>query len=169
MAQKSQTLSYIRPGVYEFVVPEGISEIDVYLWGAGGASGQGAVSTTIPTGQVQVGTRIIGQALVSPQTVRTRVVTEDRIIPGQPGYVVPGGSRVVTDPGTTTVELPRGVTQATVVATGGGGGGGISTASNRPTGKAPVQTATGTTVSSAKGQPTQVGKGSAPVVNRGIK
>lgn len=175
MSLKSQTLTYTKPGVYSFTVPEGIGEIEIAIWGAGGAAGQGATSSTEEVGRVKIGERIIGQQLVTPASSRSVVVTRERVIPGQPGYVVPGGQQTITNPGTTTVQLPAGVTQATVVATGGGGGAGrVSSAgnnkasSNRP----PVQTATGAKVASAptpavptKGQP----QPTAPVTSRNAK
>jgi hypothetical protein len=43
MSLISQTLNYTRPGTYTFTVPDGVSTLDMYLWGAGGAQAQSGI------------------------------------------------------------------------------------------------------------------------------
>ena len=108
MSQVRQTLSYLKPGTYTFTVPPGVSGAEIFLWGAGGASGATGASTRYVTGQAVVGS-----------TTTIVDVPSEVTIPGTPGYVIPGGSRTVTQSG--VVSLPPGITSATVTATGGTG------------------------------------------------
>ena len=136
MPVKNQTITQIKPGVYTFTVSPGISQIDIDLWGAGGAAGSAGQSTQVVTGQQQVGTRVSGQRVVGQRVVGQRVVGQRQVGQNQVGFStqqvlvsaevptinVSAGSQSFSSSGSFT--LPLGVTNYSISAGGGGGGGG---------------------------------------------
>ena len=115
MSRKLQPINYTQPGVYTFTVPDGISEIEVHLWGAGGASGQGNTNVSVESGSEIIGTRIVGQRQIAPASTKTRTVVQERVIPGTPAYTIPSGSYTILTAGSRTITLPNGISQATLV------------------------------------------------------
>jgi len=136
MPVKNQTITQIKPGVYTFTVSPGISQIDIDLWGAGGAAGSAGQSTQVVTGQQQVGTRVSGQRVVGQRVVGQRVVGQRQVGQNQVGFStqqvlvsaevptinVSAGSQSFSSSGSFT--LPLGVTNFSISAGAGGGGGG---------------------------------------------
>ena len=111
MSQVRLTKAYNKPGIYTFVVPPGVSGAELFLWGAGGASGSTGASYTYVSGKAVVGTT----------SELTYVPTN---VPGTPALpqVIPGGSATYSTAGTYSVSLPPGVTTATVTTTSATGG-----------------------------------------------
>jgi hypothetical protein len=136
MPVKNQTITQIKPGVYTFTVSPGISQIDIDLWGAGGAAGSAGQSTQVVTGQQQVGTRVSGQRVVGQRVVGQRVVGQRQVGQNQVGFStqqvlvsaevptinVSAGSQSFSSDG--SFNLPLGITNFTISGTSGGGGGG---------------------------------------------
>jgi len=120
-----ETVKHIRPGTYTYTIPAGVSTVEIHIWGAGGANGEGGVETTVVVGQQAAGTRIVGQTQTGSVEVGTRVVTE-----AVPETVIPAGRQTFSQAGTFTAVLPSGVTTATVTATGGSGAPAVATTSN---------------------------------------
>lgn len=117
-----ETVRHLRPGTYTYTVPAGVSTVEIHLWGAGGAAGEGGVSSTVVAGQQAAGTRIVGQTQTGSIEVGTRVVT-----PAVPDTVIPAGQQVYSSAGSYTAVLPPGVTTATVKVVGGSGAGVVQT------------------------------------------
>ena len=80
-----------KAGVYSYVVPPGISEIEIYLWGAGG---EGGAATSISS---------------------TYVVN-----PGTPSTTVPGGTITVNSSGAVTIPAGVDSVTITATGGGGG-------------------------------------------------
>jgi hypothetical protein len=137
MSLISQTTAYTTPGTYTYTIPQGVSALELYLWGAGGANGAagevvsrqtgqkivGSVQTgTQVTGSVQTGTREVGQVEVGKRqvgTVQTGTKSVGTVVV-QPA--IPAGQQAVSE----RLVVPEGVTSVTILAAGGGGGGGGS-------------------------------------------
>ena len=109
MSLISQTTAYTTPGTYTYVIPQGVSALEFYLWGAGGANGSSGETLSR-----QTGTRRVGSVQTGTQVVGT-VVVQAGIAAGQ--EIVSSSRKLV---------VPAGVTAVTVTAIGGGGGGGGS-------------------------------------------
>lgn len=107
MSLISQTTEYTIPGTYTYVIPQGVSALEFFLWGAGGASG-----STGETLSRQTGTRIVGSVQTGTQVVGSIEV--------QPA--IASGRTAVSS----TYVVPDGVTAVTITAVGAGGGGGGS-------------------------------------------
>jgi hypothetical protein len=144
MPVKNQTITQIKPGVYTFTVSPGISQIDIDLWGAGGAAGSAGQSTQVVTGQQQVGTRVSGQRVVGQRVVGQRVVGQRQVGQNQVGFStqqvlvsaeVPAfhadAGNLSYSSGVQTWIVPTGITSINVNLTGGGGGAGGGDSSGR--------------------------------------
>ena len=132
-----EIVTHKKAGTYTYTIPAGVSTVEIHIWGAGGASGQGGVSTQVVSGKEAVGTQIVGQVQtgttevgrvqvgqVATGTVEigTRVVT-----PGVPETTIPAGSQTYSSAGSYTAVLPAGVKTATVSVTGGSGAAAVQT------------------------------------------
>ena len=86
MSLISQTTSYTTPGIYTYIIPQGVGSLEFHIWGAGGAAGaqgpkvqlqSGTSTTRVETGtsQVQTGTQQISTGTIQVQTGTTQVQT----------------------------------------------------------------------------------------------
>jgi hypothetical protein len=121
MSLITQTNTYTTPGTYTYTIPQGVSALEFYLWGAGGAGGSSGEVISKQTGteivgQELVGTRPIGQVEVGIEQTGTRVAGSVVLQEGVAAARVAVSKELVVPPGVTAVSL-------TVVGGGGGGGG----------------------------------------------
>lgn len=100
MGRLTDTRIVTSTGIHAYVVPKGVSELEMHLWGGGGAKGIDGPSSTYQSGSREVGTEVVSEAKT----------------------VVTAGSTTIAASGAFTV--PDGVTSVAVTAVGGGGGGG---------------------------------------------
>ena len=116
MSRISQTSTYTMPGTYTYVVPAGVSSVEIHLWGAGGADGLSGANLSRQIGTQASGSRVIGQTQSGSQVVGQRIVQT-----GTSEIVIPGGSQTYSTAGSYVAVLPAGVKTARVTATGGTG------------------------------------------------
>lgn len=122
MSKIQQTLTLTTPGTYTYTVPDGVSTLEVYLWGAGGGAGEKGKTVSRQIDRRQVGTKVVGQTQVGTRQIGTQVVTQ-----AVPEIIIPAGSQTYSSAGTFVAALPSGITTAKVTVVGGQGGGGTAT------------------------------------------
>lgn len=110
MSLINQTTRYTVPGRYTYSIPKGISTVEFFLWGAGGADGTNGPAVEVSAGSIASGVTQTGNTLIRSEI--PAVAEVDEII---------SGSDTFNSSGRWTVP-PR-VTSINVSVAGGGGGG----------------------------------------------
>ena len=106
MSLISQTTEYTTPGIYTYTIPQGVSSLELYLWGAGGANGPTGPSIQVSGGMVASGSIQTGTSLITAATAGVAAVAN--------GTFSGGG----------TWKVPAGVTSINYTISGAPGGSG---------------------------------------------